>query len=93
MNVKVRIVFLLCTVSLQCIFFFLKSVESVPWKISGGARSIPLTTLEFLHDNTILPPSSMCSLILRLTIVHTSYETFKDAMTLSIKGNDCFGGR
>ena len=92
-----------CVFTMYCIttmyVIFQKSMESAHWSIFfSGARSIPPAgwpkkpTLEFLHDNTILPTSSTCSLILRLPIVHTSSEMFKNAMVLSIKGNDGFGG-
>ena len=74
-----------CTLEDICIFF-------------SGAKCVPPAgwpkkpTLDFLHDDTILPTSSTCSLVLRLPTVHKSYGSFKDAMVLGIKSNDGFGG-
>ena len=71
--------------NLEDVFFF------------SGARSIPpagwpkKTTLQFSHQSQF-PTSSTCSLILRLPAMHTSYDSFKEAMVLGIKGNARFGG-
>lgn len=74
----------LCTLEDVCVFF-------------SGAMSIPPAgwpkkpTLQFSHQSQF-PTSSTCSLILRLSAMHTSYDSFKEAMVLGIKGNDGFGG-
>lgn len=47
-------------------------------------------TLHFNHSG-ILATASTCDLQLKLPATHTSYEKFKEAMVLSIKGNDGFG--
>ena len=48
-------------------------------------------TLSFTDGN--LATSSICDIQLRLPLSHgRNYTTFKDAMLLSIYGNDGFGG-
>ena len=50
-------------------------------------------TMIFLHHkNAVLPTASTCDLELRLPAIHKTYEAFRDAMVLGIKGNDGFGG-
>ena len=66
-----------CTLEDVCIFF-------------SGASSIPhigwtkQPCLEFIHDGSVLPTSSTCSLILRLPTVHSTYmyKNFKESMLL-----------
>ena len=43
-------------------------------------------------DGAVLCTSSTCDITLRLPTGHDEYESFKDAIILSIKGNDGFGG-
>ena len=75
------------------------SVEDVMVFFSGS-NHIPPTgfakkpTIVFVHDPLRkLATASTCDLQLRLPVCHgTDYETFKQNMVLSIKGNDGFGG-
>ena len=66
--------------------------------IFSGANCIPPLgfekhpTLSFLKDS-LFATASTCDLQLRILTIHgTSYSKFKEALILSIKGNDGFGG-
>ena len=64
---------------------FFTGANSLP---PGGFERKP--TMSFIYAK--LATSSTCNLQLRLPIIHNTYNAFKDAFTLSIKGNDGFGG-
>ena len=73
--------------------------EDVMAFFSAANRIPPLgfdkhPTLAFNHTgDTILMTASTCDLQLQLPTIHGSvYEDFKEALLLSIKGNDGFGG-
>lgn len=70
-------------------------MEDVLVFFSGSSCIPPLgfdkqPTISFNHDGT-LATASTCDLQLRLPVVHDSYEKFKEAMLLSLKGHDGFG--
>ena len=74
-------------------------VKDVLFFCSGAERFPPLgfgkeLKILFLgHQDGKLATASMCDLTLRLPTVHgEDYESFKDCMTMSFKGNDGFGG-
>ena len=74
-----------CTLEDVCIFFSAaSSIPHMDWTKQP--------CLEFIHDGSVLPTSSTCSLILRLPTVHSTYKNFKESMLLGVKGNDGFGG-
>ena len=57
----------------------------------GFGRELKIVFLG--HESGKLSTASTCDLTLRLPTVHgEDYESFKEAMTLSLKGNDGFGG-
>lgn len=75
------------------------TVEDVMAFFSAASQVPPLgfdkdPTITFNHaGNTVLATASTCDLQLRLPTIHGSiYEDFKEALILSIKGNDGFGG-
>ena len=77
----------------------LKTLTSLAKKlliVSTGAEAIPLLGFEkplelsFLQTGT-LPTASTCSLHLRLPVVHTDYNKFKDMMVIALKGHKGFG--
>lgn len=63
----------------------------------SGSSSIPplgfdnTPTIAFNTDGGILATASTCDVQLRIPVVHNSYDSFKEAMVLSIKGHDGFG--
>ena len=75
------------------------TVEDVMAFFSGASEVPPLgfekqPTIVFNHaNNSILTTVSTCDLKMRLPTIHGSdYEKFKDALFLSIRGNDGFAG-
>ena len=64
---------------------------------SGASQVPPLgfdkhPAIAFNHEG-LLATASTCDLQLRLPVIHEpSYQNFRDALILSIKGNDGFGG-
>ena len=67
--------------------------------LSGSNRVPPFDfgktpTVVFIHDPIQkLATASTCDLQLRLPVGHGSdYESFKEDMVLSVRGNDGFGG-
>ena len=75
------------------------SVEDVIVFFSGSNRVPPTgfakkPTVTFFHDPLRkLATASTCDLQLRLPVCHgNDYESFKQDMILSVKGNDGFGG-
>ena len=104
MNVMVRIPIILL---LAITYTFLDgdtgcSLEDVMVFFSGAHQPPPLgfelqPSLTFNHQKgklaTILATASTCDLQIRLPTIHgPNYASFRDAMILSIKGNDGFGG-
>ena len=74
--------------SIEDVLIFTTGSERVPALGFGGHR----LRAEFL-DQGILCTSSTCDLTLRLPLAHAeNYTAFKDAMIMSLKGNDGFGG-
>ena len=62
---------------------------------SGTDREPPIgfekrPTIRFLTAK--LPTSNTCDVVLRLPVIHKTYNDFKDAMILALKGHDGFGG-
>lgn len=55
-----------------------------------GFSSTPKVT--FIHNDGRLCTASTCDLIIRLPTVHEVYSDFKEAITLSLIGNDGLGG-
>ena len=73
--------------SLEDLFVFFSGAECIP---PLGFERHP--TLSFVHDSR-LASASTCDIQLRLPTIHgAGYSDFKEAMILSIKGNDGFGG-
>lgn len=74
------------------------SVQDVLIFLSGSSRVPPTgfnprPSVMFVHDqHRPLATASTCELQIRLPLCHGSYATFKDAMILSMKSNDGFGG-
>lgn len=61
---------------------------------TGAEREPPLgfsPKPELLFSDEMLASASTCSLRLTLPTQHSSYETFKEYMILSLIGNDGFG--
>ena len=61
---------------------------------SGAEREPPLgfsPKPHLLFSDDLLASASTCSLRLTLPIQHSSYESFKEYMILSLIGNDGFG--
>ena len=77
-------------VQLNYILFFTTGCKVLP------ARKI-YPTIEFLHDDeewgekSRFPKGNTCSDILRLPVVHTTYEEFKADMTFGIQNGRGFG--
>ena len=64
---------------------------------SGADRIPPLgfgkqPKIEFLRQGYKLATASTCDIVLRLPTIHGDYESFKDAIIMSLKDNDGFGG-
>lgn len=71
------------------------SIEDICVFFSGSSCVPPLgfekqPVLSF-HDG-MLATASTCELHIRLPMAHKNYPSFRDAMILSIRGNDGFGG-
>lgn len=74
--------------SIEDVLIFVTGCDRVPPLGFGGRR----LQVEFL-DTGILCTSSTCDLILRLPLIHgENYQAFQDAVILSLKNNDGFGG-
>ncbi len=69
------------------VLIFMSGSNSVP---SLGFPIRPNVT--FIHRDRKLCTASTCDITLRLPTVHDTYEAFKEAITLSIVGNDGLGG-
>ena len=54
--------------------------------------SKPLTVSFLLDEKEMFATASTCDLQLRLPTRYGDYNSFADAMVLSLKGNDGFGG-
>ena len=72
------------------------AVEDVLVFVPGSSRIPPLgfdtmPTLSFIKDGGILATASTCDIQLRIPVIHKSYERFREAILLSIKGHDGFG--
>ena len=72
----------------------MSSIADVCVFFSGASRPpplgfFPIPKLRFNHSGR-LPTASTCSLTFTLP-VHSSYESFKEAMILGLHGNDDFG--
>lgn len=75
-----------CTI--EDVMIFVTGSEKVPPLGFGGRR----LRVEFL-DTGLFCTSSTCDLTLRLPLIHgENYQAFEDAMILSLKNNDGFGG-
>lgn len=66
---------------------------------SSGTDKVPPIGFEkqpsifFLHGSTnIFATSSTCDIHLRLPTKHQDYKSFREAMVMSLKDNDGFGG-
>ena len=61
--------------------------------MSGSTSGFPIRpNVTFIHRDRKLCTTSTCDITLRFPTVHGTYEAFKEAITLSIVGNDGFGG-
>ena len=74
-------------------------MEDVLVFISGADRVPPLgfstkSKISFVHNQTAkFCTASTCNIHLRLPTIHgDNYEAFRDAMIMSLKDNDGFGG-
>ena len=54
--------------------------------------SKPLTVSFLVDEKEMFATASTCDLQLRLPTRYSDYNAFADAMVLSLKGNDGFGG-
>ena len=71
--------------SLEDILVFLSGTDVIPLL---GFDKLPTVSFNL----GVLATSSTCDVQLWLPTGHNNYTAFKDAMLLSIKGNDGFGG-
>ena len=90
------------TIGSYVIFYYIDgeapcSLEDILVFCSGASHVPPLgfdkpPTISFEYES-VLATASTCDIQLRLPVLHgCDYLKFKDAMILSLKGNDGFGG-